>query len=235
MKPIRFNSELKEIEKINEEVWIMKFSVPQDFTFEAGQFVLMAFYKDGKRILREYTIFSSPDEKGFIDIYLKKVEGGFASTKLFSMKIGDKIEMKGPTGFFTLKNDSQNKEIIFVSSGTGFAPFGSILRYLKEKGFRNKIKLIRGFRKEEDLVLEDYLQELQKNEENFEYVNIFSKPSDESYELKGHVQDFLEKFVSKDFEGEVYVCGLKEMALETREKLMEMGLKKEQILLERYD
>src|SRR3989344_3385128 len=131
MEPIRFTSKLLENHLVNEDTKILKFSVPENFDFEAGQYVRVAFYKDGKRILRDYSIFSAPYEKGHILLYIKKVKEGYASNFLFNMKADEEIEMKGPLGNFVLMNHS--KDLVFISSGTGYGPFRSIIKDLSGK------------------------------------------------------------------------------------------------------
>jgi len=71
--------------------------------------------------------------------------------------------------------------------------------------------------------------------ENFEYHNILSRPINKDYPFIGHVQDFLEKIVPKDFKGDFYICGLKEMVEGVKEKLLKMGISRDQIFFERYD
>ncbi|MCR4327406.1 MAG: FAD-dependent oxidoreductase [Nanoarchaeota archaeon] len=231
MEPIKFISRLLEIEVINEETKVLDFSVPDNFNFVAGQYVRMAFYMDEKRILRSYSIFSSPFEKGHIKIYFKRVKDGYASNFLFNMKVGEEIEMKGPFGNFVFNDIS--KDTIFISSGTGFGPFMSIVKDLDKKNHNKKLILIRGYRNEKSLVGEEELQKM--NGENFVHYNVLSQPEDEKYSLKGYVQDFLIDLVPKGFKGDFYVCGLKEMVLSVIEKLELMGVSGERIHIERYD
>jgi len=233
MEAIRFTSELLEIENVNEEAKILTFSAPENFTFKAGQYITMAFYKSGKRILRSYSIFSSPSEKGKIKVYFKKIRGGFASNKLFNMKIGEKIEMKGPLGFFTI--DSKEEDIFLISSGTGFGPFRSIILDLLENGFKRKLILIRGYRTEKDLCYKAELDKLKSKHSNFKYCDILSQPKNKSYEFKGRVQKFIPQVLPKDFKGKFYLCGLKDMIFESRETLENLGISEDKIFSERYD
>ncbi|MBU2612249.1 MAG: FAD-dependent oxidoreductase [Nanoarchaeota archaeon] len=232
MEAFRFNSKLIGESKINESTKVLYFEVPENFEFSAGQYVMMAFYKDGRRILRSYSIFSSPSEKGKISIFFKKVEGGYASNFLFNMKIGEQIEMKGPLGNFTVRNPS--KDIFLISSGTGFGPFKSMIKNMSEKKSPQKIYLARGFKNETDLCSEEELREISLSG-NLKYFNVLSRPTDEGYIYKGHVQDFLDKFIPEGFNGDFYICGLKEMVFEVREKLGKMGIASQRIFFERYD
>ncbi|PJE81830.1 hypothetical protein COU58_00700 [Candidatus Pacearchaeota archaeon CG10_big_fil_rev_8_21_14_0_10_32_42] len=230
---LKFRSELIESRSINEDSKILKFSVPEDFNFKAGQHVRMAFYQDGKKILRDYSIFSSPSEKGSISIYFKKVKGGYASSVLFDMKMGDKIEMKGPFGNFSIREDKE--DIFMISSGTGFGPFRSMILDLLSKHSEKKIILVRGYRNEESLCLGNELEELAQKNKNFMYYNVLSVPLNKDFEYTGHVQDFLDKLIPSNFNGNFYICGLKEMVLSVRSNLEERGISKNKIFFERYD
>jgi len=234
MEGKRFTGKLIETKSVNENTKILKFSVPFDFSFRSGQYVRLAFYKDGKRILRDYSIFSSPKNKKFIKIYFKRVEGGYCSDALFNLKVGEEIEMKGPLGDFVLKN--KKKDVILISTGTGFSPFKSmVLELLEGEGFQNKLILIRGHRNENDLPCEGRLKRLENENRNFSYYNILSKPKSQSYKLKGHVQDFLEKMVPDNFDGDFYICGLKDMVEDVKNNLEKSGVKNERIFYEKYD
>ncbi len=231
MAAIRFTSKLLGEKIINSETKALDFSVPPEFNFKSGQYVMMAFYKDDKRILRSYSIFSAPFEEGKISIYFKKVDGGYASTFLHNMKIGDEIEMKGPLGNFVVEDFS--KDIFLISTGTGFGPFMSVVKDLLNSNFEKKIFLVRGYRHEEDRVS---LEELRKMKgKNFEFHDVLSQPKDKNYELKGHVQDFLVKLIPKNFGGHFYICGLNEMVSSVRTLLNGLGISDERIFFERYD
>ena len=234
MEPIKFSSKLIEENKVNGETAIMKFSTPENFDFKPGQYVNIAFYKDGKRIIRSYSIFSPPKNKKFLKIYFKRVDGGYCSNVLFNLKVGDEIEMKGPYGDFTIRD--KKRDVILISSGTGFSPFKSmILDLLEGKSFRGNLILIRGHRNEDNLPCEGRLKGLERENKNFRHYNVLSQPKDEKYPFKGHVQDFLEKLVPKDFQGDFYICGLEDMVPEVRKKLRGMGFSPERIFFERYD
>ena len=148
------------------------------------------------------------------------------------MKIGQEIEMKGPLGNFTVHDLS--KDIFLISSGTGFAPFRSIIKDLTEKKFPKKIYLVRGFKNERDLCCEEELMQI-SSLGNLNHFNILSWSTDENYNYKGHVQDFLEELVPREFKGDFYVCGLKDMVFEVRNKLEKMGIPSQRVFFERYD
>ena len=70
---------------------------------------------------------------------------------------------------------------------------------------------------------------------NFEFHNILSRPRTKNFEDKGYAQDFLEKYLGKDFKGEVYICGLSLMINSVKEKLISLGIPEKNIFYEKYD
>src|SRR5690242_7456964 len=96
----------------------------EELYFVPGQFVSFTETLRGKKITRPYSIASPPDGNRF-EICLNLVDDGFFSPYLFAMKPGDTVEMSAPLGYFVLRNPG--KDAIFVATGTGIAPFRSML------------------------------------------------------------------------------------------------------------
>ena len=98
-------------------------------------------------INREYSSYTSPKDKelGFL---IRRVEGGIMTNILDKMNVGDSLNIYGPYGSFILKDDYiKNKQIIFIASGTGLAPFVS----MKETYNLSKYKLYLGIREKKDI------------------------------------------------------------------------------------
>ena len=234
-KTQRFESKVLEIKKMGEEVKEITFSVPKEFTFKPGQYASIEVEKDSKKIFRPYSIASSPRLKRRIKLCVKRVQGGLASEYLFSLKKNQPVKILGPMGNFTLTDESLEKEIIFIAAGTGLAPFVSMITYLVEMGVQKKIILLKSTRHEKGILYDAELKKLQKKNHSFKFYNVLSQPKKEKYENKGYVQDFLEKYVPEEFEGEIYICGLKAMIESVEKKLKEMKVSEKQIFYERYD
>ncbi|MHB8362044.1 MAG: FAD-dependent oxidoreductase [Patescibacteria group bacterium] len=111
-------------EIINDRYIILTLSKPEDFTFKAGQYLILKL-KD--KLQRTYSILSK-EEDSFISFGIKIDEGLGAQTILYDMKLGDNIEILGPFGKFTYdkKNQKESKDI-FIATGIGITPIKSII------------------------------------------------------------------------------------------------------------
>ena len=232
-KPIKVESEVLEIKEIAPLTKHFKLSVPQDFAFIPGQFITVLINKSNEILKRLYSIASQPKDKGYIDLCLDYIENGVGSTFFFNLKKGDKINFLGPMGIFTIKNKDNN--IVFIATGTGIAPFRSMINDLLENNFNKNITLLLGIKHEDEILYDNEWEALTKKHKNFEYYNIVSQPKDPTYSKnKGRVQVLVGNYI-KDFNKDFYLCGVFDMIKETKELLEKRGVKKENIHFERYN
>ena len=97
--------------------------------FKAGQFITMDLPIHKKRLKRwrSYSIANAPDGTNVLELCIVYLEGGLASEYLFKeVNVGDEITFKGPTGVFTLPQELDT-DIVLVCTGTGIAPFRSMI------------------------------------------------------------------------------------------------------------
>ena len=229
-----FQSEILYVKNLPGSVKIFKLSVPENFSFRAGQYVSISVPFDGKKIRRPYSIASSPKEKGFIELCIKIIPSGLASNYIMNLKKGDKVELFGPAGRFLIYGDSLQRNIVFVSAGTGITPFASMICDLLENGFKNKIILIKGFRHEKNILYDEKFEKFKEKHNNFKFHNILSRPENQGFENQGYVQDFLEKFFPKE-ECDIYICGLSPMINAVKKKSLDLGISENRIFFEKYD
>jgi ferredoxin--NADP+ reductase len=98
----------------------------KNFMFDPGQFVIVNLPGDGN--VREYSVYSGIHDP-YIELLIKEVSYGYISKKLTKLKPGDHLEINGPYGFFTINgNFIKIPPLLFVSTGTGIAPFHSFIR-----------------------------------------------------------------------------------------------------------
>jgi len=228
-----FDSEVLDIKNLDGNVRVLKLSAPGNFSFKAGQYVSISVPFEGKKLRRPYSIASPPNEKS-IELCIKIVDGS-ASNYVKALSKGNHVELFGPAGKFVLDNEAKNKDIIFIAVGTGITPFKSMIFDLLQNRFKNKIILLKGFRYEENILYDDEFSELAKKHKNFEFHNVLSRPRNQEFENKGYVQDFLEKYISKNFRGDFYICGLSPMINAVKEKLLSLGTDENRIFYEKYD
>lgn len=232
----KINSKIIEIKNLTKDTKKIVLSV-DGFEFKAGQYVLLELKIDGKIQRRAYSIASAPSakDKNEVELCIKKVsKKGFVS-ELFKLKAGQRINLIGPAGKFVVDEKPSVKELVFVSTGTGVAPFKSMIEYLlRDLKFKGKIKLIHGYRYKKDILYENFFDDLEGEFSNFEQDIILSRSSGKDYS-KGYVQDFLKKMVGNVKGKEFYICGLKDMIFEVVEKLKSLGVKDGKIFFEKYD
>ena len=228
-----------EIKKLTADVssFLFRLEDSKHFYYQAGQFVMLKAFVNGKKIERAYSIASPPPRDlvhaEYIELIIKLVPGGKLTSHLFSLKPGAAIELAGPLGKMTLKEPIQEGDI-FMATGTGIAPFMSMLR----KAFRDNnpklFYLFLGVRTKEDIIYEDELYEWQKNHKNFHIIITISQPEDGWDGEVGYVQDKLVKYV-KDFKNkQAYLCGLPVMVEQSKELLIELGVNSDNIYKEEY-
>lgn len=211
------------------------------FDFIAGQFVSVREPKaDGKFITRAYSIASDPRDDNTLDLCLNRVENGFMSNYLCDREVGDEVRMHGPHGHFVLHEEL--KDTIFISTGTGVAPFRSMGRWLFQHPERYKGRefwMIYGTRYADDIYYRDEFEQMEREHPNFHYVCTLSRGGDAWTGRKGYVQDHLREILKAHDGGkdmQVYICGLNEMVSGVRDVLKdEFGWDKKQINFERYD
>ena len=213
----------------------MTFEPGAAFDFDAGQFVniLVPETAEHKAVKRPYSIASPPLWKGFLDLCWKRVEGGIATNFLWTLKEGDRVQIQGPLGRFTLRQPLP-KTIIFVSTGTGIAPFRSMIHAMLSNGSGQEIWNIFGNRYDEDILYYDEFVALEKKHPNFHNVFTVSRPKAWKGETK-YVQFLLPKYIPDPRDKHVYICGLTNMIQEVQKTVLEMGFAKDQVFFEKYD
>jgi len=224
----KFDSKLVKIENLTIDVKQFTFTVPKDFNFIPGQFVTLGLKNTDEVIKRSYSM-GSIVKNGTIELCIKIVENGKLTPKLDILKVGIEVEMLGPLGKFILEEESKDKNIIFVSTGTGIAPFRTMIQALFKAGDMHNILLIAGYRVEAGILYQDELREVEKVHKNFKHKVILSKPKTGK---GGHVQVLVEK--NFDPKAHYYICGLKEMVNGVKELLESKGIGEDQLFFERY-
>src|SRR6266853_6161432 len=161
-------------------------SVPR-FGFVAGQWLSFKTSKpDGEEITRAYSIASPPGEDNRLALCLNRVQDGFMSNFLCDMKEGEHISCQGPFGDFILRPPL--RDTIFIATGTGIAPFRSMLHWLLTDQSRHQGKqfwLLFGNRYEKDIYYHDEFQRLAALHSNFHYLPALSRGSAEWQGLRG--------------------------------------------------
>jgi len=175
-----------------------------------------------KIIKRAYSIGSSPSEKEYVEFYVAIAPQGALTSRLVMLKEGDRIFMTPKiTGTFTICDVPESHNLILVSTGTGIAPYMSMLRSPGTWTAGRKITLLHGVRYSSDLAYREELEEFAAKRPSFKYYAIVSRADDSWSGPRGYVQKFFEDGTVKlDAEVDhVFVCGNPAM-IDDLEKLL---------------
>ena len=225
---------LVDIIKETKSNWRFIFESPlyDNINFIPGQLVQLGFLESDEAngvpeymVKRNYSVASFPDGSNKFELIVTYLEGGQMSKKLFfDSKIGDEFYYNGPMGVFTLPDNLMDRDIFFVSTGSGISPFRSMINYLHQNKipFKN-IKLFFGTRTEDDLLYRKDLEKIQEELPNFEFIPCLSR-EDKSEFAHGYVHEhYLDLIDNTDAKPWVYYCGWDRMISEGRQHLDERG------------
>lgn len=203
--------------------------------FEAGQFISLGLpasaqriteadqeekqYKEGKIIRRMYSIASSSVLKEFVEFYITIVRSGALTPRIFNLQVGDRIEMgKKTSGMFTLEQVPKGNNIILVATGTGVAPYMSMLRSNALQKSDGKLAVIHGAANSWDLGYSSELNLIESMSDKFKYIPTILMPEKEPAGWHGEtrlVEDIWASNVMEQFWGfkptpentHIFLCG----------------------------
>ncbi len=207
--------------------------IPQ-LEFVPGQFFSFTEELQGKKITRAYSVASPPDGNR-IELCLNRVEEGHFSPHLFALQPGDVVQMKGPYGAFVWRKPMSDS--LLVATGTGIAPFRSMLLdyFGRQPDSAVQVTLLFGVRHEDNLFYRGDFEELARRHRNFHFRPALSQPRGGWQGLSGRVQQHLTDLIGERRDIDVYICGLRAMVDDVRERLKEHGFDRKRIIYEKYD
>ena len=214
--------------------WI---AVPEvsNFDFAPGQFVtldLPIHEKKNKR-WRSYSIASAPDGTNVFELLIVLDKDGTGTTWIFEeAKVGTEIPLRGPQGVFTLKQPI-DKDLIMVCTGTGIAPFRSMIRHIRNAGLLHQhIYLVFGCRTKNDLLYYDEMVALEQDIKDFHYIPTLSRQQWEGH--TGYVHPVYELLCIDKKPARFLLCGWKGMVDEARARIADMGYETNDVHYEIY-
>lgn len=208
------------------------------FEFLPGQFVTMDLPVGDKRQQRwrSYSIASHPDGGNVLEFCIVKADDGIGTKYLFEkVKRGDTLKFKGPDGTFILPKNLEN-EIVMICTGTGIAPFRSMLRYIRDQQLAfHKIHLIFGTRNSSGILYKEEMETMLRDYPNFKYDVALSRESSDGH-YHGYVHDiYMKNYLDIMPNRHFYLCGWSQMIDEAVENIiLKMGYDKSQVHYELY-
>jgi CDP-4-dehydro-6-deoxyglucose reductase len=238
VKPVLVDAKLISKKMLTADVFEMKLESSLPFTFLPGQFVSILVPgagPGGRDLRRAYSIASSPElmpSDNVFELCVKLVEGGPGTNYLNNLQIGESFKGHVPFGDFVYKTPA-NKHVIFIATGTGIAPFRSMVL---SKVFNDhkplSAKILFGARDANDLFYGDEMVPLLGEG----FIETLSRPSGQWNGFNGRVTDWLRQNAqSIDWKNtEFYLCGNGAMIDEVKSILNSMEVEKSAIHQEVY-
>ena len=211
--------------------------------FEPGQYMTTGVVTDGKMLQRPYSVASSPRTAGDgYEFYVRLVPVIRFTTALWRLPLGHRMRMIGPKGKFLLEPDD-NRTHLFVSTGTGIAPFISMMRTQLIDKKPRRVVMLNGVSYEHDLGYRPLLEEWQRTGEYpVQYIPTVSRPNDKANAgwtgRTGRVENVVlevcrEQRLRPD-KTVVYICGNPEMIINVETLLMNAGFPEFHVKKELY-
>ncbi|TAG78448.1 MAG: CDP-6-deoxy-delta-3,4-glucoseen reductase [Burkholderiales bacterium] len=204
---------IEHLDRVTDDVMIVRFKLPSSerLLYRAGQYMEFIL-KDGAR--RSFSMANAPHDDALIELHIRHMSGGLFTDRLFgvrdpAVKVREIFRFEGPHGSFFLREESE-KPIIFLASGTGFAPIKAIVEHMIYTGNRRKAVIYWGGRRPSDLYLDHLVRSwVAKYPDQFSYVPVVSNALAED-DWQGRT-GFVHRAVMEDLPDlsahQVYACG----------------------------
>ena len=212
--------------------------------FEPGQYMTIGVFVDGRIVQRPYSVASAPVDAGDTgyEMYLRLVQGGTFTPVLWDLPVGHRMRMIGPKGKFMLEPDDDRIHL-FVSSGTGNAPFIAMMRQMLADGRPRNAVFLNGVSYVQDLGYRDLVERWESTGEYpVRYIPTVSRPNDPANadwtgrtgRVETIVGPIFNELSLRSDDTVAYLCGNPDMILAAEQTLLEVGLPEEAVKKELY-
>ena len=233
---LSFEAEVTELAQISSNVMrllVCRTGDDKQVKFDSGQFFDLEI--PGTTTTRSYSPANTSNKQGNLEFLIRIVDGGKFSTYMKDdAKIGQKIQVKGPSGIFCLKENGFTPRY-FIAGGTGLAPILSMVRRMHEWQEPQKCVIYFGVNTEAEIFHLDELDQLAAEMPTLELRNCVWKCSDDWHCEKGSVVDILRRDLQlTGVKPDIYLCGPPGMVDATFAVCEDQGIPKERIYLEKF-
>ncbi|BES71397.1 glycine-betaine demethylase subunit GbcB [Marinobacter nanhaiticus D15-8W] len=217
--------------RVIEETWDVKtfcFNAEQSimFFFKPGQFVTLELEIDGEKIMRSYTISSSPSVPYSFSITVKRVPGGHVSNWLHdNLKVQDELAVHGPVGNFNCI-DHTSEKVLLLSGGVGITPMMSMARWHFDTNAEIDITFIHSARTPRDVIFQRELEHMCSRIPNFN-LSVICERTDIGQAwngYRGYLDEAKLKMIAPDYlTRRIFCCGPTPYMRAIRNVLIENG------------
>lgn len=240
----QFEGVVEKIKDITHDIKEVLISIGEEkIEFEAGMYVQLVVPPYGKikgETQRAYSMSSTPSDKNHIEILVRLVPGGIATTYVHTeLKEGQKIKVIGPFGDF--HRSGTDAAMVCIAGGSGMAPFKAIFNDMYENKINNRdVWYFFGARTGKDMFYLDELRELEKKWDKFHFVPALSEPeesdnwSGEKGLITAVLNSYLKEKISTETDREGYLCGSPGMITACKSVLTDNGIPLEKIYFDNF-
>jgi propane monooxygenase reductase component len=213
---------------------VLRLIEPDDIKFFPGQY--MDIKIPGTTVLRSFSMANTSSRDGGLLEFIIKVypDGQFSRFLADKLAEGDRLELTGPFGVFTLREG--DSDLVFVGGGAGLAPILALLRSMAERGIARKATFFYGARTRADLCFEAELRELERTLPDFRYLPALSEAGgDDSWAGEtGLITDVVRRHASDLHGAHAYVCGPPPMVEAALPLLASLGVEEKRIYYDKF-
>lgn len=227
---------LVRIERQAQDCVTLRFRVPPESRLHAkpGQFLTFTWLLDGRKLVRSYSICSSPTQTGYVEITPKRVKNGCVSIFLNERATaGLTVEAKGPFGQFYF-DENQHHNIVLIAAGSGITPMLAMLRYIDDRCLPTRITLLYSARTRHDILFKQELMRLQASLRNFRHAVTLTQPDDDWDGPRGRVDRELLRQHVPDPAAPIFLCGPEAFMEGVKAMLASLGVDGSRIKQERF-
>ena len=213
---------------------VLKLLEPEEIKFFPGQY--LDIMVPGTEESRSFSMANVPGREGHFEFVIKIYPDGLFSEFLAEkVSVGDRLDVEGPFGTFTLR-ESRSSPLIFVGGGAGLAPVLGLLRSMADRGVEREAVFYYGARGQRDLCFEKELRELEERIPNFRYVPALSEPADgdDWGGEVGLITDVVKRLESSLSGRDAYVCGPPPMVDAAIPVLEALGVPEQNIFYDKF-
>ena len=219
--------------------FVFQCDLPSQFVYAPGQFITIHFEHEGKALKRSYSIANEPRQDNQIELAAGYFENGPGTELLYNLKPGDRVNISGPFGRLTLKDELPGRYIL-VATSTGITPYRAMLQELGKRMELNpnlRVVILEGIQRREEILYGDEFQSFAQRYPQAEFRPYLSRqPAQELHdnESSGYVQHAFPSLNLNPEHDVVYLCGNPGMIDDAFSHLKEQGFAMQQIIREKY-
>lgn len=234
--------QISTVVKVRVETYNVKtftLALPNWMRHQAGQhYDVRLTAPDGYQAQRSYSIASSPEQMGEIELTVERLEDGEVSTYLHDVLImGDQVELRGPIGGYFVWDANMGGPLLLIAGGSGIVPLMAMLRHRQAAGSKVPARLLYSSRSYDDIIYRGELDQLGKDHSGLEVFHTLTRKQPAGWPgYSRRIDMAMLEEVAKPFGRELkaYICGPTALVEGVANGLVALGIPPSQIRTERF-